>query len=79
MRNFWCAREFAKRSPRNLALRIAHMRVPETPPLRVRRGSHFDAPLAGMNFVQLTFRSARVDTFAGDKPPSFKGGQQCSG
>jgi hypothetical protein len=26
------------------------------------------APLAGMNCVQLTFRSARVGTFAGDKP-----------
>jgi hypothetical protein len=37
------------------------------------------APVAGMNCVQLTFRSARVDTFAGDKPPSFKGGQQGSG
>src|SRR5262249_34083704 len=34
------------------------MRVPETPPLGIRRGSRFDAPLAGMNCVQLTFRSA---------------------
>jgi hypothetical protein len=32
------------------------------------RGSRFGEPLAGMNCVQLTFRSARVGTFAGDKP-----------
>jgi hypothetical protein len=70
VRSFWCAREFAKR---NLALRIAHMRVPETPPLGIRRGSRFDAPLAGMNCVQLTFRSARVGTFAGKQTPIVQG------
>src|SRR6516164_10105795 len=33
VRNLWRALEFEKRSPRNIALRIAHtMRVPETPP-----------------------------------------------
>ena len=40
MRNLCRAREFAKRNPRNIALRIAHsMRVPETPPLGIGRGS----------------------------------------
>jgi hypothetical protein len=33
VRNLRRAREFAKRSPRNIAFRIAHtMRAPETPP-----------------------------------------------
>jgi hypothetical protein len=35
-------REFAKRSPRNIALHTAHtMRVPETPPLVLRAGFSF--------------------------------------
>ena len=62
VRNLWRALEFEKRSPRNIALRIAHtMRVPETPPFAPYHGScggvlvlATDKPLSGTRLTDRT-------------------------